>query len=305
MKCGLCYSVCPRSFSIEQALLSINKLDKKLKFSDKINGYINTYSASTTKDEIKSVRQDGGIVTSLLEYLLKNKLVDAIIAVRHSKELWKPEPVIVDNVKDLYETSGTKYANASTLDIIEKAKKYENVAVVGVPCMMTALEKGTLFPSGAPFFKNIKYKIGLFCMESFPYDGVLNLIKEQFEQDFNKVTKMDISGGKFIIYLDSGEDLKVPLKEVKSYARHNCHFCEDLTADCSDISVGSIGSQSGWSSVITRTKSGEKIFKDAIKKGLIESQSLKDVKPGQALLERIAGTKRKNCKPIKLKHNKK
>ncbi|MHA2035915.1 MAG: coenzyme F420 hydrogenase/dehydrogenase beta subunit N-terminal domain-containing protein, partial [Promethearchaeota archaeon] len=218
MKCGLCYSVCPRSFSIEQALLSINKLDKKLKFSDKINGYINTYSASTTKDEIKSVRQDGGIVTSLLEYLLKNKLVDAIIAVRHSKELWKPEPVIVDNVKDLYETSGTKYANASTLDIIEKAKKYENVAVVGVPCMMTALEKGTLFPSGAPFFKNIKYKIGLFCMESFPYDGVLNLIKEQFEQDFNKVTKMDISGGKFIIYLDSGEDLKVPLKEVKSYA---------------------------------------------------------------------------------------
>ncbi|MHA2035916.1 MAG: Coenzyme F420 hydrogenase/dehydrogenase, beta subunit C-terminal domain, partial [Promethearchaeota archaeon] len=89
------------------------------------------------------------------------------------------------------------------------------------------------------------------------------------------------------------------------YARHNCHFCEDLTADCSDISVGSIGSQSGWSSVITRTKSGEKIFKDAIKKGLIESQSLKDVKPGQALLERIAGTKRKNCKPIKLKHNKK
>jgi coenzyme F420 hydrogenase subunit beta len=305
MKCGLCYSVCPRSFSIEQALLSMNKLDKKLKFSDKINGYINTYSASTTKDEIKKVRQDGGIVTSLLEFLLKNKLVDAIIAVRHSKDLWRPEPVIVDDIKDLYETSGTKYANASTLNIIEEAKKYKNVAVVGVPCMMNALEKGALFPSGIPFFKNIKYKIGLFCMESFPYDGVLNLIKEQFEQDFNKVTKMDISGGKFIIKLESGEDLKVPLKEVKSYARHNCHFCEDLTADCADISVGSIGSQSGWSSVITRTKAGDKIFKDAIKKGLIESQSLKDVKPGQPLLERIAGTKRKNCKPIELKYNKK
>ena len=52
-------------------------------------------------------------------------------------------------------------------------------------------------------------------MESFPYDGVLNLIKEQFEQDFNKVTKMDISGEKIIIYLESWEDLKVPLKEVK------------------------------------------------------------------------------------------
>jgi coenzyme F420 hydrogenase subunit beta len=300
MKCGICYSVCPRSFSIEQAGKSINKLDKSLKFSENINGYINTYSASTTKDEIKKVRQDGGIVTSLLEYLLKNKLVDAIIAVKHSDELWKPEPVIVEDVKDLYKTSGTKYANASTLSIIDETKKYENIAVVGVPCMMNALNKGYLFPSGKPFFKNIKYRIGLFCMESFPYEGVLNLIKDQFDKDFNKVTKMDISGGKFIIYLDSGEDFRVPLNDVKSHARHNCHFCEDLTADYADISVGSIGSPSGWSTVITRNKKGDKIYKDAIKAGLIESKSLKEVKPGQPLLERIAGTKRKNCNPIKL-----
>jgi coenzyme F420 hydrogenase subunit beta len=304
MKCGLCYSVCPRSFSIEQALLSINKLDKSLKFSDKINGYLNTYSASTTKDDIKKVRQDGGIVTSLLEYLLKNKLVDAIVAVQHSEEFWKPEPVIVDDIKDLYKTGGTKYANASTLAIIDQARSYENIAVVGTPCMINAIEKGNLFPSGVQFFKNIKYKIGLFCMESFPYDGVLKLIEEQFDKDYKKITKMDISGGKFIIYLDSGEDVRVPLKEVKSYARHNCHFCEDLTADCADISVGSIGSPGGWSSVITRSKLGDKTFKDAIKKGLIESKSLKEVKPGLGLLERIAGTKRKNCKPIELKTKK-
>ncbi len=166
--------------------------------------------------------------------------------------------------------------------------------------MMNALEKGNSFPSSLPFFKNIVYRIGLFCMESFPYEGVLKLIKEQFNQDFKKVTKMDISGGKFIIFLDSGEDLRVPLKDVKSYARDNCHFCEDLTADFADISVGSIGSPSGWSSVITRTTLGEKIFKEAIKKGFIESKSLRDVKPGYDLLERIAGSKRKSCKPIKL-----
>jgi len=300
MKCGLCYSVCPRSFSIEQAGKSINKLDKSLKFSEKINGYINTYSATTTKDEIKKIRQDGGIVTAICEYLLKNKLVDAIVAVQHSEDKWKPEPVIVDDLKDLYKTGGTKYANASTLAIIDKAKKYEKIAVVGTPCMMNAIEKSNLFPSGVPFFKNIKYKIGLFCMESFPYEGVLGLIKEQFNQDFNKVTKMDISGGKFIIYLDNGEDLRVPLKDVKSYARNNCHYCEDLTADYADISVGSIGSGSGWSSVITRNKKGEEIFKGTIKDKLIESKSLKEVKPGQFLVEKIGGIKRKNCKPIEL-----
>ncbi|HEC39702.1 MAG TPA: coenzyme F420 hydrogenase subunit beta, partial [bacterium] len=102
----------------------------------------------------------------------------------------------------------------------------------------------------------------------------------------------------FILTLTSGEVVKVPLKEVKSYARPNCHYCEDLTADYADISVGSIGSPSGWSSVITRSKKGHKIYKDAVKAGLIESKNLKDIKPGLGLLERIAGSKRKGCKPI-------
>jgi coenzyme F420 hydrogenase subunit beta len=301
IKCGLCFSVCPRSFSIDQAYKSIKKLDKSLIWSDNIGAYINAYSGSTTKDEIKKVRQDGGIVTSLLEYLLSNKLVDAIVAVQHSKDLWRPEPIIVDNVKDLYKTGGTKYANSPSLNIIDQTKTYGRIAFVGVPCMMKAIEKGRLFPSGIRFFKNIKYTIGLFCMESFPYDGIIQLTKEKFEKDINDLTKMNIDSGKFIINLKSGEELAIDLKEVKSYARNNCHFCEDLTSDYSDISVGSIGSQGGWSSVITRSKEGDEIYNSAIEAGLIESQSLKEVKPGQGLLERIAGTKRKNCKPIELK----
>jgi len=296
MKCGLCYSICPRSFSIEQAYKAIKKLDKTLTFSEKIGPYIGTYSGATLKKEIKKVRQDGGVVTSLLEYLLDNKLVDAIIAVQHSKNLWKPEPVIVENIKDLYKTGGTKYANSPSLEIIDKARNFKRLVVVGVPCMMKALEKATMFPSGLPFFKNIKYKIGLFCMESFSYDEIINLVKDKFDKDINELTKMNIDKGKFIINLKSGEEMEVDLKEVQSYARHTCHFCEDLTSDYADISVGSIGSQAGWSSVITRSKEGDDAYRGAIDDGLIESQNLKEVKPGQFLVERIAGTKRSKCK---------
>ncbi len=303
MKCGLCFSVCPRSFSIEQGTITMKKLDKKLNYSKGIGGYINAYSGTTTKDEIKKVRQDGGVVTALFEYLLENKLVEAIVAVQHSKDIWKPEPVIIDDIKDLYKTGGTKYANAPSLVIIDKAKKYDSIAVVGVPCMINALEKGDLFPGGVSFFKNIKYKIGIFCMESFPYEGIVKLTQEKFDEDLSNITKMDISAGKFILTLKSGETKPVPLKEVKSYARPNCHYCEDLTADHSDISVGSIGSPGGSSSVITRTKKGDKLFQDAIKSGLIEAKSLKETKPGQGLLERIAIIKRKNCKPINLEKN--
>ncbi|MGB5910666.1 MAG: Coenzyme F420 hydrogenase/dehydrogenase, beta subunit C-terminal domain [Promethearchaeia archaeon] len=304
MKCGLCFTVCPRSFSIDQAYQSIKKLDKSLTYSEKIGGYINAYTGTTTKDEIKKVRQDGGIVTSLLEYLLENKLVDAIIAVQHSSDLWRPEPIVVDDVKDLYKTGGTKYANTPSLKIIDQAKKYNKIAVVGVPCMMKAIEKGALFPSGLPFFKNIKYKVGLFCMESFSYVDIIKLTKDKFNQDINELTKMNIDKGKFIINLKSGEEMAVDLKEVQSYARDNCHYCEDLTSDYADISVGSIGSQSGYSSVITRSKEGEEIFKGAVDAGLIEYQNLKEVKPGQGLLERIAASKRKKCKPIILETQK-
>ncbi len=296
MKCGLCFSVCPRSFSIEQAYKAIKKLDKSLKFSEKIGAYVNTYSGTTTKEEIKKVGQDGGVVTSLLEYLLENKLVDAIIAVQHSKDLWKPEPVIVEDVKDLYKTGGTKYANSPSLAIIDEARNYERLAVVGVPCMMKAIEKATMFPSGLPFFNNIKYKIGLFCMESFSYDEIINLVKDKFKKNINYLTKMNIDKGKFIINLNSGEEMAVDLKEIQEYARHTCHFCEDLTSDYADISVGSIGSQAGWSSVITRSKEGDEVYMGATDDGLIESQNLKEVKPGQFLVERIAGVKRKKSK---------
>ncbi|TFG10515.1 MAG: hypothetical protein EU535_08230 [Promethearchaeota archaeon] len=296
MKCGLCFTVCPRSFSMDQMNEAIKKLDESLNWSDKIGAYIGTYSGSTKNDEIIKVRQDGGVVTTIAEYLLKKKLVDAVIAVQHSSQLWKPEPVIIDDVKDLYKTAGTKYANSPSLSIIDKAKKYENVAFVGVPCMMKALEKGTFFPSGLPFFKNIKYKIGLFCMESFPYDGIIQLAKEQFDKDINELTKMNIGGGKFIINLKSGEQLDVPLNDVQKYARDSCHYCEDLTSDYADFSVGSIGSQDGWSSVITRTKEADDIYSEIVKNGDIESKSLKEVKPGLFLVERIGGIKRSKCK---------
>lgn len=300
MKCGLCFSICPRSFPIGKLYEIMNKSKTNLNWSDKIGAYINTYSGSTKKEGIKQVCQDGGVVTSLLEYLLKEEIVDTVLTVQHSSELWRPEPVIIDSIEGLYKTAGTKYANSPSLNLVHKARDYGKIAIVGVPCMMKAIEKANYFPSNNPFFHNIELKIGLFCMESFSYENIIKLVEEQFSHKIDEITKMNIDKGKFIINLKSGEQKDVPLKEIQSYARHNCHFCDDLTSDYADISVGSIGSQSGWSSVITRTEKGEDIYNKAVKAGYIESKKLEDVKPGQFLVEKIAGIKRKKCKPIEI-----
>ncbi len=300
MKCGLCFSVCPRSFPIGKVYDHIKKLNDDLSYSEKMGAYLDSYAGSTTKGEIKEVRQDGGIVTSLLEYMLKNDVVDAIIAVQHSDSLWKPEPVIVDDVTDLYKTAGTKYANSPSLNILEEAKKYDRVAFVGVPCMLKALEKGNLFPAGDVFYQNIKYKIGLFCMESFSYGEIIKLVEEQFDENINNLTKMNIDKGKFIINLKNGEEKKVPLKDVQKYARDACHYCDDLTSNYADISVGSIGAPGGNSAVVIRSKAGQEIYEKAVKDGIIESKSLTEVKPGKFLVEKIGGIKKKKCKSIEL-----
>lgn len=300
INCCLCYSVCPQSFSFEQAYNQIKKLDSSLKFSEQIGYYKDLYTAKTTNYLIHKLGQDGGAVTSLLYYLLENKLVDAVVAVSNSEDRWKPEAVIVENVKDLYKTAGTNYAYVPILKILEKTKKYKNIAIVGLPCKIKALTKGNLFLNGLPFYENIKYKIGLFCMESFTCDNLIKLIEEKFGKDINEIIKMNIKKSKFIITLKSGEELSMPLYDFLDYARDVCSYCEDLTAEHADISVGGIGSRAGWSSLIIRTEKGQEIFDGAINTKLIESQKLKYFKLGRYLIEKIAKIKKSKYKPIKL-----
>lgn len=301
IKCGICFSVCPRSFPTSDAFKALNKLNPKLQDGAASNYYINAYSASTKNNKIIEVRQDGGIVTTILHYLLKEKEIDAALTVTHSPDIWKPMPVLIDNADDIFKTAGTKYANAPSLIALTDALNYEKIAVVGTPCMMLAIKKGGIYPIGKSFFNNIKYTIGLFCMESFSYDGIIKICSDIFKKKLENVVKMDISGGKFIVKEKNGEEIKVPLQDVTSFGRHECHFCNDLTSEYSDISVGSIGSGAGWSSVITRTKAGDELFDKVIKSGLVDVKNLAEVKPGFFLVKKISGIKNSKCKKVEFK----
>ena len=44
----------------------------------------------------------------------------------------------------------------------------------------------------------------------------------------------------------------------------------------SDISCGNIGSDEGWTTVIVRSKHGEKVFKEVVKAGLVEAEEIED-----------------------------
>jgi len=151
-----------------------------------------------------------------------------------------------------------------------------------------------VYPIGHKFWDKIKYKIGIFCMESFSYGAIVQ-IAEQLGTTIDAARKMNISSGKFFIRPHDGQVLQAPIKEVTGHARHECHYCYDLTSESADISVGSIGSPEGWSSVIVRTPAGKELFDGAVAAGLLEVQDLAEIQPGLPLLLKIAGIKASGC----------
>ena len=171
----------------------------------------------------------------------------------------------------------------------------KKVAVVGVPCQMQALLKSSIFNIGIPSLNNVLYRIGIFCMESFPYEEGFLKICEKLNVNINDVKKTDINKGKFFIFTNSGEELSIPIKEISHLARHDCEVCYDLTSESADISIGSIGAPSGWNMVIIRTIKGKELYNALIENDLIESRNIEETKPGLPMLQKIAGIKSKNC----------
>jgi len=296
IRCGLCYYVCPRSYLSVMVLNMAQDNASDIKEYSKVGHYIEAYSARTKIKEISEICQDGGISSTCLHYLLDKNMVDFAIGAKMSEKLWQPEPIVLKKKEDILLTAGTKYVNNPNLQVLnQKELKNSKLAIVGVPCQMQALLKSKIYDIGFPSLSNIDYRIGIFCMESFTFDSLLKIC-EVLKVDANDVKKMDINKGKFFVYTNKGDEFTVPIKEISHLGREDCEVCFDLTSESADISVGSIGSPSGWNTVLIRTEKGKKLYEDLINNDLIESKELKDVKPGLPLLERIAGIKKNGSK---------
>lgn len=292
--CGLCYSSCPRSFFPKALKTYGENDDPNIKFLEQFSYYRDIYTARTKYPRIKELAQDGGVVTTLLKTAFEQGYIDGSLAVAVGDQPLKPLPTLVENDEELLNTAGTKYTNAPVLKIFHNAKDHDKIAVVGTPCIMKALKKISFYPLNKPFYNNIVLKIGLLCMESFDYENITELLKREFQVDPSDISKMDINKGRFIIYDQDNNISDIPIKRIKKYGRLGCFFCDDLTAENADISVGSIGSEPGWSTVIIRTKRGAKFFQKALDLNKIIKKDIKEDSKSFKQLSKIAKSKIKH-----------
>lgn len=303
--CDICYLFCPRSSLSginKGAIKDIDNINKDFDRLIDVKGYPvkTSFSAKSVKGaENENVNvQDGGFVTTLLKFLLREKKVNAVVAVRRSEE-WEPVPFIATTEKDIESASGSKYTISPALSILKEATdKYENIAFVGVPCQIRALRNMQLQDKHNINLDRVKIAVGLFCRENFSYKGLREFVQKE-GIDIRKVKKFDISAGKFKIYVGSNSDTTVtekPIKELNNYVWPICHACLDFTSEFADISVGSVGSKKGYNTVLVRSEEGYRLFRDLMERNLVTIEEIESF----SWIDKLTNDKRKNIERLTL-----
>jgi len=220
--------------------------------------------------------QDGGVVTVLLILGFKRGLFDAAVVVKR-KEGYNAEPIATKNVDEVLAARGTKYLKVTTipklLELIDQGEK--KIAVVCTPCEAMAARK-----IQQPLKKNAPDVdvtiIGLFCFEAFNYIRLKEETKKILSIDIDKAEKTQIHKGKFTVHLE-GKEHSCKVRDLDKAVENCCRFCSDFSAQQADISVGSAGSQNGYSTVIVRSKTGKRLLEglDVTKAGVNKEEIVK------------------------------
>lgn len=164
----------------------------------------------------------------------------------------------------------------------------KSITLVGTPCHIIAAEKMEHYPEilgDSP----VDFKLGLFCMENFSHTYLKEFLKQN-DIEMDDIDQFRVEKGHLWTYLKNGDVFKVPLSQAKVCMRKNCQVCMDYTSELADLSVGSVGSDPGWSTIIIRTEKGLKALSKAENEGYIETKPI--TQQGLKLLENLANKKK-------------
>jgi coenzyme F420 hydrogenase subunit beta len=92
--------------------------------------------------------------------------------------------------------------------------------------------------------------------------------------DISKIRSMNIPpppADIMVLETDNGS-VEFPLSDIKPLIPHTCFVCLDMTSEFADLSVGMYEGRPGWNTLMVRSETGEKILKQAIDAGFIETE---------------------------------
>ncbi|MGD6850880.1 MAG: Coenzyme F420 hydrogenase/dehydrogenase, beta subunit C-terminal domain [Candidatus Bathyarchaeia archaeon] len=243
------------SANISKAQERIEQKAQSSAESEDLGSYCNLFSAKT-----KVEGQDGGVVTALLIKGFSEGLFDAVVVVRRV-EGYSAEAVVAHNAEDVLAARGTTYlkinVTAKLRELIAQGKK--RIAVVCTPCEAKVARR-----IQQTIGKDCEITIiGLFCFEAFNNQKLKDQTHVHLGVDLDRVGRTQVRGGKFTVQTEGGE-VSCKVKDLGGAAEGACAFCDDFTSRSADVSVGSVGSKPGYSTVIVRSAVGAKLVEGLV-----------------------------------------
>lgn len=291
--CSLCWDFCPRGGLRYEAIwppstsMEGEEEDTSVVRSDAADPYwkitggppaaglgavLDSYAARTGARPDGA--QDGGVVSAVLIAALAAGDIDGAVVTKPSPdpdEPWKGVAHLATTAKEIVDAAGSYYNQTMALAALDLSA-YDlppkpRIAVVGTPCEIQGIRAMQARPwsTGVHRVEAVVLTIALLCTKSFDYKGLmLELLRDERDIDLDRVGKVDVIHGRMIVeYRDGEVAVDEPVKRFHGAALKGCDECADFLGRGADLSVGSVGSLPGWSSVLVRTERGQRALDNA------------------------------------------
>ncbi len=278
---GRCYAFCPRTPTDLQALRE--SLFDRGDFTPELGPLKGFYMTRAADEQVRNSAQHGGTVTALISLALSESMIDAAV-IAEDPGNFLPEGVAVQDARGVQRRGKSKFVVSPNVAAFHKIAKggAEKIGVVATPCQALALAKMRVKPLPAKDSNigKLKLVIGLFCGWALSWRELRSLLRRKIGEDSirgldippSKHHSMEVHTGKGIV--------EISLDEVMPAVRRACHYCFDMTAEFSDISVGSARCPEGWevargwNQVIVRTQAGHELLELARSRQVLEFREM-------------------------------
>jgi coenzyme F420 hydrogenase subunit beta len=295
---GGCQDVCPRLPTDEAALKGA--LFDEADLTPEAGAVKAFYITRAADERVRGGAQHGGTVTALIQLALRESLIETAVLAGEGEPLL-PSGVGVTRADQSARLSKSRFVASPNVTLFNELArgKTESIGIVATPCQSLALAKmrSSRSPRVHESVKKLRLVIGLFCGWAFSSSLLKELLASRV--DLDSITGMDIPPSQYHsleVFTTDGK-ISISLDEVQKCVRTCCHSCSDMTAEFSDVSVGSARLPEGWevarswNQLIVRTEAGQELVALARSNGVLE---FRDVPEGN--LERLkkAAQKKKN-----------
>jgi coenzyme F420 hydrogenase subunit beta len=292
--CTSCTRACPRFRTWETE--ADEHLFGRVREAEEVSGiYSDVLLTRASDDMVHEVGQDGGLVSAILLWAMRNGYIDAALVsyLEGDGSSWKAIPGVAANEEEIIKTAGSRYTySANTLAIDEALERgFSKLALVGMSCQ-SSVPPVMWHRKVGKISKPIVFNIGLLCSKTFDDAIFEELFEAKYGLKKQDMVKMNIKGV-FQIWMKDGAYHEVPLKECHQWTREGCNHCPDFAAEHADISTGGIGKYNDWTLTIVRTELGREIIQRMIADGSIQSRPGEDDPAAIELMHKLSIKSRK------------